>query len=268
MVACLSGCAGGEVTLEVMTETAPFQEDEFFRYQRTRDPELRARLIEAHLGLAAHLARRFERRTERLEDLVQVANLALIKAIDRFEPDRGVQFSSFAATTIVGELKRHLRDKGWSVHVPRGLQELSLTVGTAIGELTQEFGRAPTVSEVADSIGATVDDVVEAMEVSSAYQSDSLDALASEGGLAGDSLSARLGADDPRMAVVEDRTEVQALLECLSPREREIVLLRFFGSRRQSEIAAELGISQMHVSRLLARSLERLREQALRPGST
>jgi RNA polymerase sigma-B factor len=239
-------------------------EAQFLEYRRTRDPALRAQLIETHLGLAEHLARRFERRRDRVEDLVQVASLALVKAVDRFDPERGVQFSTFAVPTILGELKRHFRDKGWAVRVPRRLQETHLNIGVAIADLTQELGRSPTVPEVAARIGVSVEDVLDGMDASRAYQSTSLDAPTNDGDSTGDALSAKLGTEDPAIAAVEDRTEVERLLQCLKPRERRIVSLRFFEARTQSEIAVELGISQMHVSRLLARALVQLREESER----
>jgi len=233
----------------------------FLEYHRNRDPDLRTKLIESHLGLVHHLAQRFEGRREPIEDLIQVGSLALVKAVDRFDPTRGLEFSTFAVPTILGELKRHFRDKGWSVRVPRRIQELHVIVGGAIGELTQELGRSPTVDELADRTGLAPDDVVQALDAASAYQSASLEAPGSHDPNA-EPIGARLGAEDPALESVDARPELAALLRCLSPRERTIIGLRFFEGLTQSEIASRVGISQMHVSRLLARALARLHQAA------
>jgi RNA polymerase sigma-B factor len=235
----------------------------FVEYRRSGDAAIRDRLVETHLGLAEHLARRFDRRGEPLDDLVQVASMALIKAVQRFDPDRGLEFSTFAVPTIVGELKRHFRDKAWAVRVPRRIQEVHLQLATAVSELSHELGRSPTIPELAVRVGASTEDVLEAMEASRAYRSDSLDApVASGNGEGTTPLAARLGAEDPRLGEVIERSEVATLLAALPERERTILTLRFFGGLTQSQIADRIGISQMHVSRLLARTLEQLREQA------
>jgi RNA polymerase sigma-B factor len=232
----------------------------FLDYRESGDRVLRDQLAEAHLPLATHLAKRFDRRGEPLEDLIQVACLGLLKAIDRYDPDRGVEFSTFAVPTIVGELKRHFRDRAWSVRVPRRIQELHLQLGTAVGELTHELHRSPTIEELAERVGAPMDDVLQAMEAGHAYRSDSLDAPSGgAGGEEASPLSARLGEEDPALAELMARTEVAALLATLPKRERTIVVMRFFAGLTQSEIADRVGVSQMQVSRLLTRTLDQLR---------
>lgn len=239
----------------------------FAEYRETRDTAVRDRLVETHLGLAEYLARRFDRRGEPLDDLVQVASLALIKAVERFDPDRGLEFSTFAVPTIVGELKRHFRDKSWAVRVPRRLQELHLRLGTAVAELTHELGRSPTIPELADRLEAGTEDVLEAMEAGRAYRSSSLDApVASDDGDAAMPLSSKMGETDVNMTNVEERNQLSSLLADLPERERTILVLRFFDGLTQSQIAERVGISQMHVSRLLARTLQQLKEKALAAG--
>ncbi|HXF56745.1 MAG TPA: SigB/SigF/SigG family RNA polymerase sigma factor [Actinomycetota bacterium] len=229
----------------------------FRELKRTGDPEVRARLIEAHLGLVEYLARRFAGRGEPLDDLVQVATIGLVKAVDRFDPDRNVEFSTYATPTIVGELKRHFRDKGWAVRVPRRLQELSLKLGPAIAELSQGLGCSPTIAEIAKATGTTEDEVLEALDSAHAYSLISLDAAAGEDGL---TYHEQIGGVDEALEALEERVSVAPLLRRLPPRQRRLLHLRFFRGMTQSEIARELGISQMHVSRLLARTLSQLRE--------
>jgi RNA polymerase sigma-B factor len=236
-------------------------------FAESRDTSLRDQLVEAHLGLAEYLARRFSNRGEPLDDLTQVASVGLIKAVDRFDPAREVEFSTYATHTIVGELKRHFRDKGWSVRAPRRMQELYLRLGNVIGILSQELGRSPTVPELATEAGVSEEEVLEALEAGQAYRSTSIDAPGSAGagapGEEGDTLAAHLGGVDPEMAEAERRAELSPLLAGLPEREQTILFMRFFEGLTQSEIATRLGISQMHVSRLLARSLEQLREASL-----
>ena len=232
----------------------------FAEFGRTRDPTLRDQLIEAHLGLAEYLARRFSNRGEPLDDLVQVASTGLIKAVDRFEPERGLEFSTYATHTIVGELKRHFRDKGWAVRVPRRMQELHLRLATVVSTLSQQVGRSPTVAEIATAAGVSEEEVLEAMEAGQAYRFTSLDAPTP--GEDGGTLSSQLGGDDEKLVDVEHRAALSPLIKRLPPRQQMILHLRFFESMTQSEIAARLGISQMHVSRLLARSLAQLRAAA------
>ena len=229
------------------------------------DPE-RARIrdacVELHLPLAEHLARRFAHRGEPHDDLVQVANIGLIKAVDRFEVERGLEFSTYATPTIVGEIKRHFRDKTWAVRVPRRLQELRLAMTRASADLSQSLGRSPTVPELAERLGVGEDDVIEALEAGGAYSTVPLDAD-NDDDSAGPSLGETLGVEEAAFETVENLAALRPLLADLPARERRILVLRFFDSRTQSEIAAELGISQMHVSRLLARTLERLRQGML-----
>ncbi|MGH9188905.1 MAG: RNA polymerase sigma factor SigF [Acidimicrobiales bacterium] len=236
----------------------------FEDYARTRDRSLRDELITAHIGLAEYLARRFANRGEPLDDLVQVASLGLLKAVDRFDPERGLEFSTYATPTIVGELKRHFRDKGWAVRVPRRVQELHLRLGTVVSELSQERGRSPTVAEIALAAGVSEEDVLEAIEAGHAYRFTSIDAPTGEEGDGG--MSGQLGEDDPRLADSENRAILSPLLARFPQREQMILHLRFFEGLTQSEIASRLGISQMHVSRLLARSLAQLRATAEEKG--
>jgi RNA polymerase sigma-B factor len=224
---------------------------------------LRDDLVEEHVGLAEYLARRFADRGESFDDLRQVALVGLLKAVERFEPDRGLRFSTFATPTIVGELKRHFRDRGWAVRVPRRVQELHLQLVKVVSTLSQELGRSPTPEEIARRTGTRVEDVLEAMEAGGVYRLASLDAALANEERSSLDLSARLGEDDEEFEGVERREELSALLSRLPARERRIVFLRFFEGLTQSEIATEIGISQMHVSRLLAKSLESLRADAL-----
>ncbi len=223
---------------------------------------LRARIIEDLLPLATHLAARFRNRGEPFDDLMQVANLALIKAVDGFDPHRGVSFSSYAVPFIAGELKRHFRDKTWHVRVPRRLQELSLQINRATDELTQRLGRSPTVSDLALHLGIGEEETIEALEAAGAYHSLSLDAPA--GGEDGAStLVDLIGSEDAELAEVDARVALPPLLATLPTREQRILAMRFFGNLTQSQIAAELGISQMHVSRLITKALTTLRHALL-----
>jgi RNA polymerase sigma-B factor len=231
---------------------------QFATYAKTREPALRDELVSAHLGLAEYLARRFANRGEPLDDLVQVASLGLLKALDRFEPERGVEFSTYATHTIVGELKRHFRDKGWSIRAPRRMQELYLRLGKVVASMGQELGRSPTIAELAMETKVSEEEVLEALEAGQAYRSASLDVATEEG----ESLATRLGEEDPSLEDAERRATLSPLLAQLPPRERLILQLRFFDGLTQSEIANRLQISQMHVSRLLARSLAQLRAAA------
>jgi RNA polymerase sigma-B factor len=220
---------------------------------------IRGELVEIHLPLVEYLARRFRNRGEWLDDLTQVATIGLIKSIDRFDLGRGVEFSTYATPTIVGEIKRHFRDKGWAVRVPRRLQELKLALTKAIGDLAQREGRAPTVAELAAHLQMSEEEVLEGLESANAYSTVSLDAPDS-GDEDAPAVAESLGMLDDALEGVEYRESLKPLLEQLPPREKRILLLRFFGNMTQSQIATELGISQMHVSRLLARTLTQLRE--------
>jgi RNA polymerase sigma-B factor len=223
---------------------------------------VRDELVEMHLPLVEYLARRFRNRGEPLDDLVQVATIGLIKAVDRFDLDRGVEFSTYATPTIVGEIKRHFRDKGWAIRVPRRLQELKLSLAKATSELSQRNGRSPTVAELAVHLGMSEEDVLEGLESANAYSAVSLDAP-DNGDDDNHAVADTLGVTDESLEGVEYRESLKPLLERLPAREKRILLLRFFGNMTQSQIAAELGISQMHVSRLLARTLHQLREGLL-----
>lgn len=224
-------------------------------YARTRDPVLRDEIISAHLGLVNQVARRFSYRGEPVEDLVQAGSIGLLEALERFDPDLGFEFAAFASKTIIGEVKRHFRDKGWAVRAPRRIQELYLRVGTSVGELSQTLGRPPTISELAADAGSSEQEVIEAMEAGHAYRPASIDAP----GLDDETMASRLGAIDPVLAFSDDRLNLRSHLDRLPPRERLILELRYSDDLTQSEIAERVGISQMHVSRLIARSLASLR---------
>lgn len=221
-----------------------------------RKSALRDELIADHLGLVTHIARKFANRGEPLDDLIQVGTIGLIKAIDRFAPDKGFEFSTFAMPTIVGEIKRYFRDKTWAVRVPRRLQELGASVTKAVTELSQQLDRSPTVQEIADHLKIDLDDVVEAINANSAYSTVSLDtAFDPDAPTLGD----RFGSIDEALEGVEYRESLKPLLLALPEREKDILVMRFFENKSQTEIARTLGISQMHVSRILANTLAKLR---------
>ncbi|WUT87577.1 RNA polymerase sigma factor SigF [Streptomyces melanogenes] len=220
---------------------------------------VRNTLVELNLALVKFAASRFRSRSEPMEDIIQVGTIGLIKAIDRFEHDRGVEFPTFAMPTIVGEIKRFFRDTSWSVRVPRRLQELRLDLAKAGDELAQQLDRAPTVGELAERLGITKEEVVEGMAASNAYTASSLDAQPEEDDTEG-ALSDRIGYEDHDLEGVEYIESLKPLIAELPPRDRKILSLRFVANMTQSEIGEELGISQMHVSRLLARTLSRLRK--------
>lgn len=250
---------GPDARDEVEVGDPPADEREnalFAEFARTRSRRLRNELVERHMGLAAHVARRFGRRGPTDDDLRQVAFLALVKAVDRFEPDRNVAFSTFAGRTIEGEIKRHFRDNTWTVSVPRSAKEIHLQLRRTTDELTQTLGRAPTVRQLAERLGVEADVVIEGIAAGSAYATASLDAPAVTEGP-----GAELGAEDPGFAYVADTSVVGELISRLPGREREIVRLRFYEELTQGEIAERMGMSQMHVSRLLRRSFEQMRRQ-------
>jgi RNA polymerase sigma-B factor len=228
----------------------------FVEFASTRDPRIRDRLVEDHLGLAYQLALRFANRGETQDDLVQVASLALINAVDRFDPDRGFEFSTFATRTVLGELKRHFRDKGWAVRAPRRVQELYLELGAAADSLAQELGHPPTVLELAERTGATEEAVLEAMEAGQGYRATSIEAPDRQDG----TIASRLGDVDAGFAGTEDHQDLEKALQTIPERERTILRLRFVDGLTQSEIADRIGVSQMHVSRLLTASIAHLRE--------
>jgi len=226
--------------------------------------ELRGRIVEHFAPLAQQLARRFANRGEPLEDLTQVANVGLINAVDRFDTTRGVEFTSYAVPTIAGEIKRHFRDQSWSVRVPRRLKELHLAITGATAELSQRLGRAPNATELSAHLKLDRQEVLEGLTAANAYHSSSLDE-ADFGDDDSPSLLNTLGENDPALANVEYRESLQPLLAALPERERTIVILRFFANLTQSQIADKVGVSQMHVSRLLSQTLRRLRRELQRP---
>ena len=232
------------------------------RYHTGGDPLAREQLVERFLPLARQLARRYQRGGEQLDDLIQVASLGLLKAIDRFDPARETAFSSFAVPTILGELKRHFRDKGWSVRVPRDLQEMAVRVDRIADEMSRELGRAPTPGEIAKRVGATLEQVLEAREASAAYRAVSLDRPRAENEDEGDPYADAFGIEDPGFGLAEDSATVERLMQVLSEREREVLRLRFEEDLTQSEIGQRVGVSQMHVSRLIRQSISRLRDEA------
>jgi RNA polymerase sigma-B factor len=231
------------------------------RYHHEGDPAAREALVERFLPLARQLARRYQRAGEPLDDLIQVASLGLLKAIERFDPARETAFSSFAVPTILGELKRHFRDKGWSVRVPRDLQELAVKVDRVGEDMSRELGRAPTPAEIGERVGSTPEQVLEAREAAGAYRAVSLDRPRNEEDEEGELVDA-FGSEDHGFAVAEDAATVQRLMRVLSEREREVLRLRFEEDLTQSEIGDIVGVSQMHVSRLIRQSIARLRTEA------
>ena len=233
----------------------------FRRYKEDGDMEAREQLVMSHLNLVRFLANKFKNRGEPLDDLVQVGYLGLLKAIDRFDPDRGLEFTTYATPTILGEIKRHFRDKGWSVRIPRRLQELSAKVNQATDTLTTQFQRSPTIQEIADYLDASVDEVLEAMESSSAYSSVPLEGTGSSENDDAPSVIDRYGSEDNELAFADDRLVIEEALKGFSPREREVIELRFLKGMTQIEIAEQLGISQVQVSRLLRRTLKKIQDK-------
>jgi RNA polymerase sigma-B factor len=234
--------------------------DLFERWQQHGDQRAREELVERFLPLARNLARRYAGAREPFDDLLQVASLGLVKAIDRFDVDRGAAFSSFAVPTILGELKRYFRDLGWSVHVPRGAQEQALKVQEAQERLTNKTGRPPTIHELAQYLELEVEDVLEALETAAAHHSASLDAPREDRDDESGSLVDVFGQEDRRYELVEETTTISAAAQELSARERRVLALRFAGDMTQTQIAQEIGVSQMQVSRILRRALSRLRD--------
>jgi RNA polymerase sigma-B factor len=228
------------------------------RYHDEGDLKAREELVERFLPLARDLALRYSYTDEPFEDLLQVASLGLIKAIDRFEPGRGTKFTSYAAPTILGELKRHFRDKGWSLHVPRDLQERTLAVSRATEELSKELGRSPKAREVAERLGCSVEQVLEAQEAAASYEAASLDAPTARDDDESAALVDLLGDVDISYELVEDRHAIATTWMDLPDVERQVLVLRFMHDLTQREIGERIGYSQMHVSRLLRRALSRL----------
>ncbi|HEY1596061.1 MAG TPA: SigB/SigF/SigG family RNA polymerase sigma factor [Thermoleophilaceae bacterium] len=231
----------------------------FKRYQRFGDTAARDELVARFLPLAKKIARRYDRGAEPLDDLIQVASLALVKAIDRFDPDRGDAFSSYAVPTILGELKRHFRDTSWALHVPRGMQERVLTINAAVTRLAGQNGTSPTPKEVAAEVGLPVEEVLEGMEAAGAFDTASLDAPRQRGEDDDGTFADTVGEEDAGFDLVVDSTVVGTAFKALPRRERAILYWRFAEELTQREVADRLGISQMHVSRLQRRALDRLR---------
>jgi RNA polymerase sigma-B factor len=235
------------------------------RYRETTDPaekeRIREQLVNAYHDFVYFLARKFQNRGEPLDDIVQVGYLGLIKAIERFDPDLGFEFTTFATLTVAGEIKRHFRDKGTAIRFPRRLQELHQSVVRVNEQMKNELGREPTVAELAERLGVTPDDVTEAMEIGPAYVPLSLDQpVASGDGQDSRAIAEQIGSADPELDRVEMRDVLDRAMEHLTPRERAIMAMRFYEQMSQSEIARRLGISQMHVSRLQRAALEQLRK--------
>ena len=233
----------------------------FRRYKETGDPDAREQLVMSHMNLVRFLANKFKNRGEPLDDLMQVGYLGLLKAIDRFDPERGLEFTTFATPTILGEIKRHFRDKGWSVRVPRRLQELSAKVNQATDKLTNELQRSPKVEEIAEYLDVTVDEVLEAMESSSAYTSVPIEAPGASDSDDAPSILDRYADDDNELDFTDDRLVIEEAIRDFSPREREVIELRFVKGMTQIEIAKKLGISQVQVSRLLRRTLKKIQDK-------
>jgi RNA polymerase sigma-B factor len=250
----------------VTSSPSQLEENELLRaYHERGDLSARDRLVEANLPLARAIARRYAGRGEQVDDLVQVAAIGLIKAIDRFDLERGVYFRTYAVPTIVGEIKRHFRDRAWAVHVPRRLKELSQMLSSLVQSMSAQLERSPTVPELAEAAGVEEEEVVEALEASRAYTAESLAAPAEEGSEL-DRMQT-LGAVEEAFERTEDRHVLASGLEALTERERRIIRLRFYDGLTQTQIANELGISQMHVSRLIRRALETMREELERGGT-
>jgi RNA polymerase sigma-B factor len=234
----------------------------FARYLDQRDPLDRDALVERFLPLARQLARRYERPDVPFDDLFQVACLGLVNAIERFDLEREVAFSSYAVPTILGEIKRYFRDRTWSVRVPRDLQDLSLKVERAVSELDAELHRRPTVAEIVARVGAGEEDVLEALEASGAYRATSLQTPWGSDDDSADTLGDTLGFEERGFAAAEDRATIDRLMRVITPRERQVLWLRYAGDLTQSEIGEQVGVSQMQVSRIIRQSVSRLRAYA------
>lgn len=233
----------------------------FMEYARSHNPAIRDRLILGHQNLVHYLAGKFANRGIPLEDLFQVGMIGLTNAVDRFDPDRGLQFSTFATPTILGEIRRHFRDKGWHLKVPRRLQELNMAAARASEMMSAEFGRPPTIQEVAARIGASEEEALEAIEMGNAYDTVPLDApMESSGESAPITLAEFLGEEDASLRRIEAYGDLRQAIDSLEPREKAIIYFRFFRDLSQSQVAERLNISQMHVSRLQRKAMKRLKE--------
>jgi RNA polymerase sigma-B factor len=262
MVVRVTVAAGGEPGAGGVTNRAEQDRALFARYLDKRDPVDREMLVERFLPLARQLARRYQRPEEPFDDLFQVACLGLVKAIDRFDLEREVAFSSYAVPTILGEIKRYFRDRTWSVRVPRDLQELALKVDRAVSELSLDLHRQPTVEEIGAKVGADEEDVLEALEASGAYKATSLESPRGSEDDSGDTLGDTLGTEEHGFALAEDRATIEHLMRSITPREREVLHLRFAEDLTQAEIGERIGVSQMQVSRIIRQSVARLRAYA------
>lgn len=239
-----------------MREATPSESELFAAYRASGDVSIRNRIIERYSGFAVALARRFDQRGVPLDDLVQVAYIGVLSAVERYDPDRGVNFTTYATPTVLGEIKRYFRDKTWAVRVPRGVKDLHITVAAVVDELHQSLGRSPTITEIAEHLGSSEDDLLEAMEAGAAYRPASTDAISHHG--EGSSLGDRFSLPDKELGLADARVTVRALMARLPERERSIMYLRYFEDLTQAEIAERVGVSQVHVSRLLHQALERL----------
>jgi len=241
----------------------------FSRFHADRgNPTARDALVERFLPLARQLARRYQRGNEPVDDLVQVASMGLVKAVDRFDPSRGTAFSSYAVPTIMGELKRYFRDSGWAVHVPRGMQERVMRVNAAVIRLSRDLGHSPSAAEIAQAVDSSTEDVLEALEAGLAYDAISLESSRSSDGEEGDSYAETLGADDERYELVEYGATIAPELRALPPRDRLVLHLRFSEDLTQSAIAERIGVSQMQVSRLIRAALDRVKDRSLHGAPT
>jgi RNA polymerase sigma-B factor len=245
-----------------VAEWTDAEAEQMFRdYTRTRSPKLRDQLVIMHQNLVRFLAGKFANRGEALEDLVQVGSIGLINAVDRFDPDRGTKFSTYATPTIVGEIRRHFRDKAWSLKVPRRLQELNLAANKAAERLSQSLGHPPSIQEIAKEVGASEEETLEAIELGNAYDTVSLDSKMSSGGESAPlTLAEFVGDLDGALTNMETYGDLKHAMDSLEPRERAIIYYRFFKDMSQTEVARRLNISQMHVSRLQQKALKRLKD--------
>lgn len=233
----------------------------FQKWKSEGDPKVREQLILMHMNLVRYLARKFKDRGEPLDDLLQQGIIGLINAIDRFDLDRGVKFSTYATPTILGEIRRYFRDKGWSMKVPRRLQELNLLANRAIEELTQELDRSPTYHEIAAALNAPEDEVIEALEMSQAYDLVSLDSEIGPMDEDADAVLAdRVGQEDPNLEMLRTKSQLEDAVSVLDPRERRVINLAYYSQMSQTEIAGILGISQMHVSRIQRKALTKMQQ--------
>lgn len=245
-----------------MKESEPTDRELFADYHAHRDEAIRNRVVERYAGLAVGLSRRFEHRGVPLDDLVQIAHIGVLKAVERFDPAQGAKFTTFATPTVLGEIKRYFRDKTWAVRVPRSAKDLHIQVAPAVGELHRLLHRSPTIAEIAEHLGSSEESVLQAMEAGAAYRSDSIDDQPGEDDRP--SLVSRLGAPDAELERAATRVSVRTLMAELPERERSIVYLRYFEDLTQAEIADRVGLSQVHVSRLLRQALARLGQKVQR----